>query len=75
MKVSTDVIHRVWNDDEGVFLEIGPDADGHAIEIRTGNDKKSQEWFGKFNVTLHGKDFAEAVGEAILEASIKFTTR
>jgi hypothetical protein len=47
MKVSTDMVLQVWNDDEGVCLEIGPDADGLGLEIRTGNDEASRRRWGK----------------------------
>jgi hypothetical protein len=32
---STEIVHKVYNDDTGEFIEVGPDADGtDLIEIR-----------------------------------------
>jgi hypothetical protein len=67
-KTSTEVIFRVVDESEGVFLEIGPDEDGNCLEIRTTN-QASKEWFGDIRFLITTKEFARQLGEAIIKAS------
>ena len=66
MKVSTEVIQQVWNDDEGVCIEVGMDADSLGMEIRTGKNEASKEWFGDAHIALGTKEFADALAAALL---------
>lgn len=70
MSVSTDFVSRVWRDDPGVYLEIGPDADGLGLEIRNGSDKSSLEWFGNVRLQLGSdREYAIAVAKALLKVA------
>lgn len=68
MTVTTDVVRRVYLDEEGVYLEIGPGLDfPDVLEVRA-SDKKSIDWFGavRFSVT---DEFAIALGNALIDAA------
>ena len=64
MAVTTDVVHKIWND-EGWGYEVGPDADtGFALEVRY-----YEESFGtpiKYRMTF-SKDEAYAIATALLK--------
>lgn len=62
---------RVWNEDEGAYLEISlcPDFPDAALQIHTGKHKTSEEWYGKVDITLYGKEQAVKLAQAILEMS------
>jgi hypothetical protein len=67
-KVSVEVLRRVFDDKEGVFLEIGPDGDGlGCVEIRTTTDA-SRDWWGPVRISL-GKEFAAKLAEALAAAA------
>jgi hypothetical protein len=68
MKVSTEVFRRVYNDDHGSYIQVGPDADAlDLVEIRTTNPL-SKEYFGDFRLVLH-PEFALALAFAIISAA------
>ena len=68
--ISVEKIYRIWNDDEGVFLEIGPDSDRMGgIEIRT-TTIKSEEYYGKLRLPL-SPELAKKLGEILIQASEK----
>lgn len=54
--MSIEVIRRVYDDTEGVFIEIAPGDDGYGISIRT-KDKESVDFFGKIDFFLYGKEY------------------
>ncbi len=62
---------RVYDDEEGVYLEIrqNPDSPEHAIEIHTNGDKNNEDWYGKINLSINSKEQAQALAKAILEMS------
>ena len=63
---STEVVHRVFNDDTGEYIEVGPDADGgDLLELR--------------QINSDGKIAARIVGEPeqmrlVAEAILKLTS-
>jgi len=50
-RVSTELILRVYNDDEGVHVEVGPGEEGCNVEIRT-TDESSKKWFGDVQLVV-----------------------
>jgi hypothetical protein len=63
-RVTLETIRRVYDDDNGAFIEIGPDRDGlDLVEVRT-TGKESEEYWGKVRLTLP-KAFALKLAEAI----------
>ena len=69
-KFSTEVIRRVYNDSEGVYVEVAPDDDGLGfyddhLQIRTTG--KSAEYYGEMRLTIP-VEMAEQLACAILGA-------
>ena len=65
---SIEVIRRVWNDDEGVYIEIGDYAEApSAIEIRV-NHEKSRNWFGELSIAIE-PEYAKKLGQALIDAA------
>lgn len=65
--VSTEIVRRVYNDEEGVFLEVGPGPDGFGVAVETTTDA-SHAWFGRLNFHMSCA-MAEKLGEALIAAS------
>lgn len=66
---SQEVVRRIYDDDEGVYIEVGPDSDGlGGIEIRTTNTE-SKEFYGDIRCAIHSKEQAILIGKAILAAA------
>jgi hypothetical protein len=63
MTASVEILRRVYDDEEGVFIEVhpSPDVPDAMIEVSTLGDKKSEEWFGKVLFSM-SPDFAIALG-------------
>ena len=69
-RASTDVIRRVFVDDQFNFLEVGPWADDvEFVELRTVDGKRSAEWFGKFLSIAITPDAAEELGRALIASA------
>lgn len=50
-RFSTEVIRRVYDDDDGVYIEVSPDADGlDLVQLSTKGD--SEEHYGKLRLCL-----------------------
>ena len=63
-----ETIKRVYDDSNGVYIEISLDPDtGTAISIRT-TDKGSKEYFGEIDLTLQ-RGMAKLLGEALITMS------
>jgi len=67
--IQVDTIYKVYEDNEGAFLEIGDDPEypDSYLMLRT-TEKASQEWFGKVNITLT-PEYAIALGETLIKAA------
>jgi hypothetical protein len=65
-RFTTEVIRRVYDDDdEGVFVEIGPDSDSLGlIELKPGNEE-SKNHYGDFKFVMT-KDQAVAIAQAMV---------
>lgn len=69
MSFTVEVVRKVYDDENGVFIEIGPDCDGlGGIEVRT-TDKESKEYYGDVRLSIHSKKQAVLIGNAILAAA------
>lgn len=71
MSYTLEKILRVYDDKEGVYLEIrqNPDYPEGGIQIHTNGDKINEDWFGKVNLPLNSKEQAIKLAQAILEMS------
>ena len=66
-KYSTEILRRVYDDTEGVCIQIGPDADGLGIEISTPT-KESAEFYGQIRFCIE-REMARQIGEALIAAA------
>ena len=64
--ISTDVIRRIYDNNDGRYVEVGPDGDGLGVEIRTTGE--NIEYFGKINLTLSA-EMAKELGRALMLAA------
>ncbi|WP_443698968.1 hypothetical protein [Pseudomonas sp.] len=71
MTFSIEKVLRVYDDDEGVYLEIrqNPDFPDSGIEIHTDGSKANEDWFGKISLPINSKAQAQVLAKAILEMS------
>jgi hypothetical protein len=69
MSFSIEKSLRVYDDSEGVYLEIrqDPDFPESGIEIHTNSDKDNEDWYGKISLSINSKEHAHALASAILE--------
>ena len=68
MTITTEVTRRVYDDEQGGCIEIGPDHDGlDLVLVRTPNTQ-SAEWFGKVEFTMD-PEFARSFAAAVLAAA------
>ena len=66
--IVTNIIRRVFVEDEKAFLEIGPWNDEPSIlELRT-EGKINKEWFGEISLSMT-KEFALALGNALIQSA------
>ena len=69
---TTEVVHKIFDNAEGVHICIGPDRDvGSFLEIYT-EDEKSEEYYGKLNFIMP-QELAVKIGEALIEMAQKVT--
>lgn len=68
MGKTTEIVRRIWDDEEGVCFEVRPDQDGLGfIELHTPDDK-SREYYGTVRFAMD-KDTARQVGVALIAAA------
>lgn len=68
MAKTTEILRRIWDDEEGVCFEVRPDQDGlGVIELHT-TDDKSSEYYGQVRFTID-KDMARQIGAALIAAA------
>lgn len=69
IKTSIEVVRRVYDDNEGVAIEVGRNADNpNWMDIGTGHDKKAEEYYGKVLLSLP-KEQAQLLAKAILDCA------
>lgn len=67
MTYSTEIIRRVYEDEVGAFIQVGPDGDCPDFVCVSTPDEKSKEWFGSIRLTGN-KQLMSELAKAILEA-------
>jgi hypothetical protein len=65
---SLEVVRKVYDDDQGVALEVGPDCDGTGLVQLRAVTPASQEYFGSVDLTVTPK-MAKLLGEALIKAA------
>ena len=70
--ISVETIRRIYDNDDGVYIEIGPNADfGEVIEIRV-TEEKSVEFYGAVRLNLT-KSQARALAGCLQQAAKEAT--
>ncbi len=69
MTTSLEKVMRVWEDKEGVYLEVrqNPDLPDDSLEIHTNGVAENEAWFGKISLSLYSKEQVLALVEALTE--------
>lgn len=67
MTITTEVERRVFDDEQGACIAIGPDHDGFGLVFVRTTNASDAEWFGKVEFTMK-PNFARAFAQAILES-------
>lgn len=69
MSFSTEKSLRVYDDNEGVYLELSPNPDfpDSGFTISTANKKDNEDWYGKVDLPINSKEHALALAKAIVE--------
>lgn len=68
MAYSVELYRKVYDDDHGVCIEVGPDSDGlGVVQVRT-PDAASKEYFGDIRFTVP-KEMAAILGKALIDAA------
>lgn len=66
MKVTTEVIRKVWDDDHHAYLTISPNPDDPGwIDLHS---MGQEDYWGKFSVSMH-PELARALGEALIASA------
>lgn len=66
MKVTTEVIRKVWDDEHHAYLTISPNPDDATwIDLHSTGQ---EEYWGAFSATLN-PEFARALGHALIAAA------
>lgn len=69
-KTPIEIVWRVWEEKEGVFLEVGEWSENpDCLCIRT-TTPESVEWFGQWDMSM-APEFAKALGEALVAAALR----
>lgn len=74
MKASIEVVRRVYDDGEGVAIEVGRNADNQEwIDIGTAYDKKAEEYYGPIRLSIP-KEQARLLAKAIIDCADEVLT-
>jgi hypothetical protein len=65
-KTTLEIHYEVWEDKQGVKLNIGPDSDGFSCVQLCTKDAKSEEYWGKLRVV-----FPPAIARNVAKALLK----
>lgn len=68
MTITIEVNRRVFDDEQGGCIEIGPDRDGLGMILVHTPNHISSEWFGKVEFTMK-PEFARSFAAAVLAAA------
>lgn len=65
-KTITEIVRRVYdNDNNGVFIEVGPDSDVLDNVTMQTTEAESRSWYGEFSVSMT-PHMAKAIGHALI---------
>lgn len=65
MKFSTEVFRKIWDDEDGCYLQVGPDGDSlDLVELRT-VDEESKKYYGDIRIAMW-PDQARQVAAALI---------
>lgn len=67
-KYQTEVVRRIYENDEGVHIEVAPDSDGLECVVLRTVDEDSKNYYGEINLMLP-KELARLVGQALIDSS------
>ena len=68
-KVSIETTYRVWDDDNGGYMAVGPDSDGLGlVRVFTEKGDPSEGYFGKFDFCVR-PGYARVLAAAIIKAA------
>ncbi|WP_343577962.1 hypothetical protein [Pseudomonas sp.] len=69
MSYSVEKVMRVYDDKEGVYIEVrqDPDVPDSSLEIHTTGNQACIEWYGEQRITLNSREHALALAKAITE--------
>jgi len=69
MSFTLEKVMRIWDDSEGVYLEVRqhPDFPDNGIEIHTDKVERNEDWFGKISLSLNSKEQALKLAQALIE--------
>lgn len=74
MKCSVEVVRKVYDDDDGVYIEVGPNADNPDwINVST-KDEISMSHYGKIDFNIPPEQ-ARLLGCALIDASDAVTMK
>lgn len=59
--------YKVYDNEDGVCINVGPDGELGCVQVRTA-DKKSEEWYGKLDFML-APAAAMALGKALVQSA------
>lgn len=69
MSYSVEKVMRVYDDKEGVYIEVrqNPDASDSSLEIHTVGNQTCIDWYGEQRIMLNSREHALALARAITE--------
>lgn len=67
MRTTTEVTRRVFDDDSGAFISVGPDMDALGL-VMIKTDDFSERHYGKCYVVI-SQEMAQSLGKALLKAT------
>lgn len=69
MSYTLEKVMRIYDDSEGVYLEVrqNPDFPNSGLEIHTNDDSDNERWFGKINLPLNSKEQVLKLAQALTE--------
>lgn len=67
-KYSTEVLRRVYNDTDGVYLQVGPDSDGLDLVQLSTPGKDNEEYYGMIRLVVTPEQ-AKLLGLALIDTA------
>ena len=68
-KYSIEKTYKVWDDKEGVYIEVGPDSDtGSLVQVSTEGNPQSMQYYGRCRVVME-PEMARLLADALYSAA------